>query len=209
MEEGEFYAIETFGSTGKGYVTRNLSFFASARGGFGFFSLSGVLFTRDARHETGSMTRRDRSLKRASQTRAREGGIFFGEEPDRLAARGHAPPFEARGVPSERSFSSPAPSDDSTRRSEKQPSWHHSTTCGHPRAPVASISLHIRLRRRTLRSRASAAKTRSALAGLSRDRRGRPPTLTDRSFSFFGALPPTRSRVRAGTSARTWSAATT
>ena len=35
---------------------------------------------------------------------------------------------------------------------------------------------------------------------LSRDRRGRPPTLTDRSFSFFGALPPTRSRVRAGTS---------
>jgi hypothetical protein len=44
---------------------------------------------------------------------------------------------------------------------------------------------------------------------LSRDRRGRPPTLTDRSFSFFGALPPTRSRVRAGTSARTWSAATT
>ena len=85
--------------------------------------------------------------------------------PDRLAARGHAPPFEARGVSSERSFSSPAPSDDSTRRSEKQPSWHHSTACGHPRAPAASISLHIRPRR-GFRSFASAA----SLAAPSRRR---------------------------------------
>ena len=30
MEEGEFYAIETFGSTGKGYVARNVRFRASA-----------------------------------------------------------------------------------------------------------------------------------------------------------------------------------
>ena len=45
MEEGEFYAIETFGSTGKGYVPQKIPFFASARGGFGPF-LPPVCFSR-------------------------------------------------------------------------------------------------------------------------------------------------------------------
>ena len=62
----------------------------------------------------------------------------------RLAARGHSPPLEARGEPSERSFSSPAPSDDADgSASADRPTWHHSTTRRHPRAPVASIRLHI------------------------------------------------------------------
>ena len=149
MEEGEFYAIETFGSTGKGYVTRNVSFCAHARDGFRIFYRQRE-WHECRRHEKVSMSVScDRRVSRARVSNARRRRFFFCFFlPDRLAARGHAPPFEARGAPSERSFSSPAPSDDEmSRRSEKQPSWHHSTTCGHPRAPVASISLHIRRRR--------------------------------------------------------------
>jgi len=206
MEEGEFYAIETFGSTGKGYVTRNVSFCAHARVGFRVFYRQRE-WHACRQHETVSMSVScDWRVSRARVSNARR--RLFSFLPDRLAARGHAPPFEARGAPSERSFSSPAPSDDEIfRRSEKQPSWHHSTTCGHPRAPVASISLHIRRGRGfffpyDIRPRRENARP-------SRRRPRRRPLETDRPRFSFASFVFHRCAVSLGTSARTWSAATT
>ena len=93
MEEGEFYAIETFGSTGKGYVTP-----ASKRSP----SRSQYLF----RVWFGSLVVGVWSRPRlCPRSRPRPRLMFM----DGLVARGQSPPFEARGFPSERSSSSPAP----------------------------------------------------------------------------------------------------
>jgi|TARA_B110000967_G_scaffold206463_2_gene253272 methionyl aminopeptidase len=117
MEEGEFYAIETFGSTGKGYEHGTRFFFSLVC--FGFYDCT---CTRTSKQ---------------SYTR---------NHPDRFVAQGHSPPFEARGVLSERSFSSPAPATThfGAHLSVRRLTGHHSTTCGRPRAPVASIGLDIR-----------------------------------------------------------------
>ena len=77
MEEGEFYAIETFGSTGKGYVTRNVSFCAHARDGFRAFYRQREWHERRW-HETVSMSVScDWRVSRARVSNARRRLFFF------------------------------------------------------------------------------------------------------------------------------------
>ena len=77
MEEGEFYAIETFGSTGKGYVTRNVSFCAHARDGFRVFYRQRE-WHECRRHEKVSMSVScDRRVSRARVSNARGRRFFF------------------------------------------------------------------------------------------------------------------------------------
>lgn len=70
--------------------------------------------------------------------------FFFIQYWTGLSHRGQWPPLEASGPPYRRSFFSSAPvTAQRLRRRPKITTGHHSTTCGHPRASVASIGPHM------------------------------------------------------------------